>query len=402
MTQYLYSRDSKDKVRVLVIEKVFIDEDHYEIRKQSGLLNGKLTDAPVKVIKKGKQKRTVEEQCDLELNSIINKKKDEGYKSLELLTLELEDKDIDPMSYPIIDELLPKGKTYANSFRKLMLAKDPKGVSKYYNADKSINPKGWNRDWWVSKKLDGIRAGVTLVHDNLESISRKGKSMNVAFTKIFEEPILKSLCKKLGVMIDGEIYKHGKSLQSLAGCCQLKEYTPDRHDILEFWIFDYADDTKTAEERATTLNALAAKIPEGSRIRINAQVKASKYETIKTLHDTYVKQGFEGAICRAADEVYGFGKRDDRMIKIKEFDDAEFEIIDYKLGARGAEDMCFIMKMDNGKTFESKPIGPKELKIQYVADIENLIGKMATVKFFGYTEDGIPFINCTKAIRDYE
>lgn len=403
MPQYLYGRDSKNKVRVLTIS-MFKVEDHYEIRRKSGLLNGKLTDGPVKTVKVGKQKRTVLEQVELEIRSIVNKKRDEGYKLLgELFP---DDSDVpDPLDHERISQRLPLGKTYADGLKKLMLAKDPKGVKKYYNADETPNPLGWNREWWVSRKLDGVRAGVGKLADGYKSISRKGKTFDPAFTKIFQSKKLAMLFKKIGEhnMIDGELYIHGRSLQSLSGVARLDEYTPERHDELEFWIFDYTDETKTAEERALLLNSLADEFDLATdKIKINTQVKLGSYDSIKKIHDIWVADGYEGAICRDASSLYGFGTRDDRMIKVKEFQDDEFEIIGHKLGLRGAEDMCFICRTPDGKTFESKPIGSRDVKLAYVADIENIIGKMLTVKFFNYTEDGIPFINTGKCIRDYE
>jgi len=402
MAQYLYSRDSKDKVRVLIIS-MFKVEDYYEIRRKSGLLDGKLTDGPVKTVKAGKVKRTVLEQVELELRSIINKQRDKGYKLLNELFPD--DSDVpDPMDHAAIAGRLPLGKTYASSVKKVMLAKDPKGVSKYYNKDGTINPLGWSKDWWVSRKLDGIRAGVAKLETGFSAISRTGKSLDIAFSKIFESAKLAWLFKKIGndKMIDGELYIHGISLQTLAGKAALKEYTPDRHDDLEFWIFDYADDTSTAEERAILLNSLASSFDETDKIKINSQVKLSSYAGIKSVHDVYVGDGFEGAICRDASALYGYGTRDDRMIKIKEFQDAEFEIIGMKEGLRGAEDMCFRCITKEDKEFEAKPIGPRELKIGYANSIETLIGKMVTVKYFNLTPDGIPFLPVATVIRDYE
>ena len=50
------------------------------------------------------------------------------------------------------------------------------------------------------------------------------------------------------------------------------------------------------------------------------------------------------------------------MIKVKEYMEQEFEIIDYKDGLRD-EDFCFILQTEDGKPFAAKPIGDRELKI---------------------------------------
>lgn len=52
------------------------------IERETGQFQGKLTQQPIIEIKKGKVKRTVEEQATLEFNSHVKKYKDKGYKSI--------------------------------------------------------------------------------------------------------------------------------------------------------------------------------------------------------------------------------------------------------------------------------------------------------------------------------
>ena len=126
------------------------------------------------------------------------------------------------------------------------------------------------------------------------------------------------------------------------------------------------------------------------------------YDEAKAYHDAWVAQGYEGAILRDPTKEYGFGKRDVRMVKLKEFKDEEFEIIGYKLGLRGSEDMVFGLKTKDGVEFEAKPIGDRALKERYVEDMDKIIGQKGTVKYFYMTEDGVPFLPVFKCVRNYE
>jgi hypothetical protein len=397
MSTFLYSRDQKDKVRIIIVKIVKFD-NRYEIHRQTGLLDGKLTQQPPLIIREGKVKRNREQQTQLEFRSLINKQRDKGYRTFQELGFVL---DVNPMNYELIDSVLPKGKEYADGSRQLMLAKDPKTV-------KSKAGFNWNREWLCSRKLDGIRAGVYYQDDKLTSVSRKGKCMDPAFEKIFKSTKWKTFFKKLqnessdDIMVDGELYIHGVPLQVLSGLSQKHEYEETRHKDLEFWIFDFADTSRTADERALLLNSLQDHFPKEDNIKINQQIKLSSYETIKTMHDLWVQDGFEGAICRDASRLYGYGTRDDRMVKVKEFQEEEFEIIGLNNDNVRPEDMTFKCVTKDKVEFDSKPIGTREQKYRYIEDIDNIIGKMATVKFFNYTPDGAPFINCTKCIRDYE
>jgi DNA ligase-1 len=203
-------------------------------------------------------------------------------------------------------------------------------------------------------------------------------------------------------MLDGELYIHGTPLPVISGICRKEQWVEDSHGKLEFWIFDYGNDTDDAETRASFLNSLPSDFDPEYKIKINAQVKLSSYAGIKALHDIYVQEGFEGAICRNASNLYGWGgKKDNRMVKLKEFQDDEFPILGISKGLRD-EDMVFRCSTIDHKEFEAKPVGPRELKWQYLKDEDKLIGKMLTVKFFNYTPDGVPFLPVGKAIRDYE
>lgn len=79
------------------------------------------------------------------------------------------------------------------------------------------------------------------------------------------------------------------------------------------------------------------------------------------LHNQAISQGYEGLVVRDPDKEYKFGSRDNRMCKIKEFQDAEFEILGISEGLRD-EDMCFILKTKEGYEFKAKPIGTREDK----------------------------------------
>ena len=128
--------------------------------------------------------------------------------------------------------------------------------------------------------------------------------------------------------------------------------------------------------------------------------KVSGYLFAKKWHDIYVEEGFEGIVLRDPDKEYGINKRDNRMIKMKEYQDDEFKIIGWKEGLRGVEDMTFTC-LCAGMKFDAKPMGDRALKEEYVEVMDQLIGKMAIVKFFNYTEKGIPSQPVLKSIREY-
>jgi hypothetical protein len=127
----------------------------------------------------------------------------------------------------------------------------------------------------------------------------------------------------------------------------------------------------------------------------------NKKEQIMELHNQYVAEGWEGCVARDASKPYKYGGRGMEMVKFKMYQDAEFEITGISEGLR-PEDMCFTLVTDDGIEFKAKPMGSRELKEQYRANLPNLVGKLATVKYFYLSDDGTPLQPVLKAIRDYE
>ena len=117
-------------------------------------------------------------------------------------------------------------------------------------------------------------------------------------------------------------------------------------------------------------------------------------------HNKAIEEGYEGLVIRDPEANYKYGARDNRMLKLKLMDTVTFKIVGYELGLRGAEDMCFILETKEGKQFKAKPEGDLKIKQYYVNNINSIIGKPGDVRFFHYTEYGIPNLPVFVAIRD--
>ena len=341
------------------------------------------------LIKAGKVKRSIEEQATLEFNSLITKDLSKGYKDLKEFT----NKQLSELTVEELSDFFGEHRTDTSGIKKPMLAKETSNAK----------PAIWNRYWRISRKLDGCRC--LLYWDNesqeVKSASRGGKSYDAAITHIRnDEKLRKLLSKRPKVMLDGEIYVHGLSLQEISGVARLKEYDPERCEVLEFHCYDLAVDDIDFQHRLEMLDNMRDYFIDNLYIKVLKHYEVHGYDEAKAYHDAWVSQGYEGAILRDPTKEYGFGKRDVRMIKLKEFKDEEFEIIGYNLGLRGSEDMVFRLKTKDGVEFEAKPIGDRALKERYVEDMDKIIGQKGTVKYFYMTDDGRPFLPVFKCIRE--
>lgn len=397
---YLISKDSKGKIRVVNISYDWDkDLNGYVIRRVTSQYGGKITTQPIILVDKGKgigkARRTVSEQAKLEYDSRVNKYMDKGYKKLP--------KSIDLYTKEELDALLPEETTDSEGNLKPMLAKD------FHDVATSVLEKQW---WYASRKIDGVRCLMFVKDGEIHTSSRGGKNYDNSTYHITCNPKLKKfMLDNPTLILDGELYVHGYSLQTLSGLARLKKET-DKCDELQYYIYDVVDTNKTFEERLEILDHIKDELQldfepnktfeDGDlQIQMVPHVKVEGWVQIKKTHDSYVKEGFEGAVIRRPDKKYGVNKRTNDMVKVKEYQDGEFKIIGFSEGLR-PEDMVFVCVTEDGKEFEAKPVGPRELKHEYLERIDEIIGKMATVKYFSFSDGGTPTQPVLKCIRDYE
>ena len=382
LNKHAIGLDSKNKIRYVHIWTEFVD-NKYIIHRESGLLTGKKTVAPDIEILKGKVKRTVDEQMILEFNSNFKKYLDKGYKDVSELS-------ISELTEDKCKEILGNTKTDQNGALKPMLCK------LLDKDDKKLTDK----EWYGSYKHDGVRMLVFMRNGEVHTSSRGGGDYDVPATYIRQDPyIVKLLTENEGLILDGELYQHGKVLSYLSGLAR-KETLEEGHKGLCYHCYDIVDETSPFKERVKRLNEFKSKCPKDSKLIIIEQRLIKGLDQIMKMHNEAVSNGYEGLVIKDPDKEYKCGARDNRALKIKEFQDAEFKIVGLVEGLRD-EDMCFLMETEDGTQFKAKPIGDRTLKQEYRDNINSIIGKMGTVKFFGWTntEHPVPNLPSFRTVR---
>lgn len=381
----LITRDSKGKIRVVEISYSWNNTLHaYVIERSSGLHGGKMTIQPPVTISKGKVKRTITEQTELEYNSLIKKYKDKGYKDITEFGFSSLD-DFDPT------EIFPKDVVDTNNVKKPMLAKV---------LDKT-NKKLTDRKWLASNKLDGLRTLLYYRDGEVHTASRGGQDYDIASTYIRLDPFINQLFEANPTLIlDGELYNHHPdyNLQKISGLGRLETLHED-HKNLKFYCYDIVDESKLFKDRLKILMDIQSKCPPNSKLIVINHDEVEGLDNIMSLHNERVSLGYEGLVLRDPDQLYKCKARDNRMVKVKEFNEDSFVITGYELGLRGIEDMCFVLKTKDDATFKAKPIGERSVKEEYIKNIGDIIGRKGDVKYFNITPDGIPNLPVFLAVR---
>lgn len=387
MIKYLLGRASTGKFRFWVCqcdEEWHEPEHGYIIQRTYGQVGGKTTSSPPIIVSKTKQKRNWVEQYTLQFNSEVKKQLDKGYVEVPKHPNEYTEQEL--------SEIFGEVATNQKGIIKPMLAKQE---------SKLTNRKILNKEWLCSRKIDGVRALFYWDGQEVHTASRGGENYDPATTHIREkESLIKFFKENPTIILDGELYKHGKTLQQISGAARLEKNAYDC-DWLEYWIYDCYDTANPdmiAKERQSFLSSnfpypVNSEFNEviGAEIIIVDQHKVSGEENIWKLHDQYVSEGFEGCVIRNPDRPYKPNGRTNDMLKFKNYKSEDFKVIDYQLGSRGSEDMCFICELEDGRIFKAMPVGNRATKEEYIANFEDKYkGHKAECTYFNYSDEGIP------------
>jgi DNA ligase-1 len=303
------------------------------------------------IVETNQSGRTLTEQIELRTKSRISRMKDRGYKST-------------------IEEANSSSNTNQLGLLRPQLAQ-PKERVKNPDMHGAV----------LQKKLDGHRCMITKQDGVVIAYSRQGKLI-----PSIKEHILSYLSDILpeGVTIDGELYCHGMSLQSIASLVKRKQ--PDTVKI-NFVAYDLVSE-ETYRDRHSELVSVLKAVDCKSIIVLPYREYTNEYDMYEYLAKVRA-QGFEGLMLKLAGFEYQEGRRSNGTIKIKVFEDAEFEVIDVFPSAIGTG-VC-VCKLDENRSFSVTAPGTNEQKTEILENKHKYIGKYLKCQFANYTDEGVPF-----------
>ena len=398
----LISKDSKGKIRVVEISYEGNEATRiYTIYRYTGQFEGKMTKQPEIIVDRGKATRNIHEQVELQFNALVKGYKDKGYIELE--------NEIDNYNSEELYKLFGDAPAGTNGVVKPMLAKQ---------ADKVTKTNIFDKKWIASRKIDGLRCIIYLGDDGkLHTSSRGATNYDSAMFEILTHPALIKLFKNnKGLMLDGECYHHGYTLQQINSIARTQKVAKDL-EVLQFYWYDIVDLNNPFKSRLAKMKSIAEELKEYGaeigwkpdrifkenelRIQFVPQVEVNGWDNMMKLHNDYVSEGWEGLVIRDPKRPYKPNGRTNDMIKIKVYKDDCFKVVGKEAGLRGSEDMVFIMEMPDGRTFKAKPFGDREQKEEYWINFDKKYkGHIGECKFFYYSDDGIPLQPAFKAFRD--
>jgi len=267
----------------------------------------------------------------------------------------------------------------------------------------------------ASRKMDGERCDVIKLNREIKAYSKKGKEILTLNNLIKEVDILYKDYDNF--VLDSEVCiidENGiENFKAINKQIRRKDHTIKNPklkiiDYLTYNEFIKGVSNKTFEEYYPEM----LKLPQNNKVEVLEQIPVTSPEQLEQMNEEAKEKGWEGWILRNAEAKYK-AKRHRDILKLKQFYDAEFTIIDTfegeknftgmlggiivegKLNSEGDLEPAFKKFFGNdfkpGMNIKIKcEVGSgfkEDERIEYWKNKNKLIGKTVTVKFFEFSEN---------------
>lgn len=229
---------------------------------------------------------------------------------------------------------------------------------------------------YVQPKLDGMRALKKLN----TFVSRKNKVIDT-MTHI------ESQLPQFVDTLDGELYAHGLSFQE--NMKLIKKYREGETENVKYHVYDIVLPNMQFSERHTLLRTLMREF-KPIYIELVPTYLVNRKEELLERHKEFLAQGYEGTIVRHGGTGYEVNKRSYSLLKFKDFQDLACEIVDVEVSEKRPTHGVFICKLEDGRTFGCGMKFSHTEREEILKNKNNYIGQTAEIRFFEYTDDGIP------------
>ena len=236
--------------------------------------------------------------------------------------------------------------------------------------------------YWVSEKLDGVRARW----DGRVLLSRSGNRFNAPpwFTAGFP-----------ATPLDGELWLGRGSFERLSGLVRRKVPDHEAWREVRFMVFDLPLHAADFNGRLQRLRAIFATL-DSPTIGLVEQRRLESREALMALLNEVVEQGGEGLMLRKADAPYRAGRNAD-LLKLKRHEDAEAKVVAHLPGKGKFANMlgALLVEMPDGRRFR---LGTGFTDAQRRRPPP--LGATVTYKHYGKTNTGLPRFASFLRVRD--
>jgi DNA ligase-1 len=238
---------------------------------------------------------------------------------------------------------------------------------------------------YVQPKLDGMR-GLPLSMNLIQS--RTGREIENLEHLHNELHILR---ETLGTIPDGELYAHGLTFQE--NMTIIKKYRQGKTELVKFHVYDCIH-SHSFFNRYDALMA-AFKMYDYKHIELVPTYRVNGEKDMLAYHKQFIEEGYEGTMVRWGKEGYKLNARSSNLLKYKIFLDKQFIVLDIEASeARPGQGIVVC------EGFKASMAMPHSTREEVLANKQDYIGRMAEIRYFEETDEGLPRFPVCHGFRD--
>ena len=197
--------------------------------------------------------------------------------------------------------------------------------------------------------------------------------------------------------LDGELYNHELKADFNTLSSLIRKEKPTHAErakaasTIQYHVYDvvlpgHIEDAGYLSRR----DFLAEFLPLHGAIHMVPTDICSNLDELDAAYARYTEDGYEGQMVRVLATQYEIDKRSKGLQKRKQFDTAEFKVVDIQEGNGNWAGYAkrIIVRLADGRLNEAGMRGTQLFAAQLLADRERYIGGEVTIRYFGVTPDG--------------
>ena len=172
----------------------------------------------------------------------------------------------------------------------------------------------------------------------------------------------------------------------------IKKYRPGKTDNIIYHVYDIISDKPFSERLQLLSNILLQNKRVNSFIYVVPTVVIKDKEELMQFHSLNISQGYEGTIVRHGDDGYKLNGRSSSLLKLKDFHDMTlplFDVIPSEKRPTHGKPIFFWEGAENNRIGAGLSLSHNEAE-DLLANKDKYIGKTCELRFFEYSEDGVP------------
>lgn len=248
-------------------------------------------------------------------------------------------------------------------------------LAKVFNASLVVT------DYWISEKLDGMRARW----NGRQFISRGGTIINVPVWFIDGFPT---------IPMDGELWVARGGYQQTVSIVRKKKPHKGWKKV-RFMVFDLPEHRGTFSKRVATMQRMSEQ-SHAPYLEFIEQFRLDSHKALMQHFKIVIRSGGEGLMLHHKAGLYHSGRSND-LLKLKPFTDAEAVVLDYRAGQGKFAGKMGAIKV---KTHEDKVFFIGSGFSYQERENPPAIGRIISFRHQGVTDSGIPRFAVFLRVRD--